>query len=165
MDTLLNRRDQHAAHLASTEALYAAIRRERRPLPSHELDGHNYRRWAAAVVEAESNHSDSDFWNAVHKHKAGLLFDRYQNDCPALYRFQHEVYARGAVNWLSHLQAHESLARKPYANGIGSMEASERKAWLARRRYLWAGFVTCVEKYRKARRELDALPPDARRAA
>ncbi len=108
-------------------ALHAAIRRERRPLPPHAFDGGNYRRRAAAVCSVEARHAAD------------------------------ETHAFAALSWLSHLQAHESDRRGPWAAiRWNSWDEGQRRDWFARRRYLWSGFVRQVERYREARRRLAA---------
>lgn len=135
------------------EAAHAAIRRERRPLPAHDLNGVNYRRWAVAVCNAEVAHAKDDFWRIVGKQGAGWMFDRDGiNDPSAVYRFSHEVHAGAALTWLLSLQTCESRLRGVWA----SADAQERQDLRAKRRELWAGFVRQVERYRDARRALPA---------
>jgi len=140
-------------------ALHAAIRRERRPLPPHAFDGGNYRRWAATVCAAEARHAADDFWACVYRLGAAGLFDRDDGfgGHEAPFRFPHETHAFAALSWLSHLQAHESDRRGPWAAvRWNSWDEGQRRDWFARRRYLWAGFVRQVERYREARRRLAA---------
>jgi len=143
--------------------LHAAIRRARRPLPPHALDGGNYRRWAAAVCAAEARHAADDFWACVYRLGAAALFDRDDGfgGHEAPFRFAHETHAVAALSWLSHLQAHESDRRGPWAAvRWNSWDDGQRRDWFARRRYLWSGFVRQVERYRAARRRLaDAAQP------
>ena len=96
---------------------HAAIRRERRPLPPHEPDGANYRRWAAAVCGAEARHAADDFWAIVYRLGLANRFDRDDGfgGHEAPFRFPHESHAFAALNWLCHLQAHESDRRGPWA--------------------------------------------------
>jgi hypothetical protein len=141
------------------DSVPAAIRRERRPLPPHELDGGNYRRWAAAVCGAEARHAADDFWSCIYRLGVAALFDR--NDGfgghEAPFRFAHETHAFAALGWLSHLQAHESDRRGPWAAvRWNTWDEGRRREWFARRRYLWSGFVRQVERYREARRRLAA---------
>lgn len=140
--------------LTRTESAAQAIRRERRPLPSHELAGQPYRRHFAAVCQAEVDHRRDDFWRAALK--VPVLVDRYSDpDCHEMGQFAHEMHAGAALNWLSHLQAHESRLQGdwPY---VKWSDPAERAAWLADRRPLWAGFLRQVERYREARRAIDA---------
>ena len=140
-------------------ALHAAIRRERRPLPPHAFDGGNYRRWAAAVCTAEARYAADDFWACAYLLGAAGLFDRDDGfgGHEAPFRFSHETYAFAALSWLSHLQAHESDRRGPWAAvRWNSWDEGQRRDWFARRRYLWSGFVRQVERYREARRRLAA---------
>lgn len=138
-------------------SVFAAIRRERRPLPAHELDGTPYRRWAAAVCTAEVRHAADDFWSAVYRLELAALFDRDDRfgGHEAPFRFAHEVHAFAALAWLSHLQAHESDRRGPWAAvRWNTWDAGRRREWFERRRHLWSGFVRQVERYRAARRKL-----------
>lgn len=139
--------------------LHAAIRRARRPLPPPARDGSNYRRWAAAVCAAEARHAADDFWACVYRLGVGGLFDRDDGfgGHEAPFRFPHETHAFAALSWLSHLQAHESDRRGPWAAvRWNSWDEGQRRDWFAHRRYLWAGFVRQVERYRAARRRLAA---------
>ena len=139
--------------------LHAAIRRARRPLPPHALDGGNYRCWAAAVCAAEARHAADDFWACVYRLGAAALFDRDDGfgGHEAPFRFPHETHAFAALSWLCHLQAHESDRRGPWA-GVrwNTWNDAQRHDWFARRHYLWSGFVRQVERYREARRRLAA---------
>ena len=151
---------QPAAHDAP-DSVHAAIRRERRPLPPHALDGANYRRWAAAVCAAEARHAADDFWASVYRLGLAGLFDRDDGfgGHEAPFRFAHETHAFAALSWLSHLQAHESDRRGPWAAvRWNTWDEGRRRDWFARRRYLWSGFVRQVERYRAARRQLAAPP-------
>lgn len=132
------------------------IRRERQPLPRHDLDGMNYRAWAAAVCGAEVAHRAADF--ARVERLLGFNFDRWtEPTCETWGQFQHEAFAGDALVWLSHLQTHESNRRAPMDCLPWDMWTAKRRAdWLARRRVLWAGFVRQVEKYRAARVAIDA---------
>lgn len=147
------------------DSVHAAIRRERRPLPADEFDGANYRRWAAAVCTAEAKHAADDFWACAHRLDLAGLFDRDDSfgGHEAPFRFPHEVHAVAAMNWLSHLQAHESDRHGPWAAvRWHTWDAGQRREWFARRRILWSGFVRQVERYREARRQL--VPSTALRA-
>ena len=145
----------------AADPVHAAIRRARRPLPPHELGGANYRRWAAAVCAAEARHAADDFWSCVHRLGIACRFDRDDRfgGHEAPFRLPHEVHACAALSWLSHLQAHESDRRGPWAAvRWNTWDAGERRDWFARRRILWAGFVRQVERYRAARRRLRPGP-------
>lgn len=146
----LTRRDTD--HVSTAEL----IRRERRPLPRHDADGVNYRAWAAAVCNAEVAHRAADF--ARVERALGFNFDRWtEPTCETWGQFPHEAFAGDAINWLSHLQTHESLRRAPWdCLPWREWTAERRAAWLARRRVLWAGFVRQVERYRAARVAVDA---------
>ena len=159
---------------AAPATVQAAIRRARRPLPPCErAAGAHYRRWAAAACAAEAKHAADDFWSCVHRLGLAARFDR---DDPAMrvgaagfggheapFRLPHEVHAVAALGWLSHLQAHESDRRGPWAAvRWNTWDAAQRKEWFARRHVLWAGFVRQVERYRAARRRaVTAAPGDS----
>ena len=130
-------------------------------LPGHELSGTNYRRWAAAVCAAEAKHAVDDFWAIVYRLGLSALFDRDDGfgGHEAPFRFAHETHAFAALGWLSHLQAHESDRRGPWAAvRWNTWDAGQRLEWFARRRHLWSGFVRQVERYRLARRQLGSEP-------
>src|SRR3981081_4451493 len=140
-------------------ALHAAIRRERRPLPPHAFDGGNYRRRAAAVGSVEARHAADDFWACIYRLGAAGLFDRDDGfgGHEAPFPFQHKTPAFAALTSLSPPQAQDSDRRGPWAAiRWNSWDEGQRRAWFARRRYLWSGFVRQVERYREARRRLAA---------
>ena len=125
--------------------------------------GTNYRRWAATACAAEARHAADDFWACVHRLGLSALFDRDDGfgGHEAPFRFAHETHAFAALSWLSHLQAHESDRRGPWAAvRWNTWNAGQRREWFAGRRRLWSGFVRQVERYRAARRQLAgaALP-------
>lgn len=128
----------------------------RRPLPSHEITGGNFRAWATAVCNAEIKHRSRDF--ARVERTLALNFDRWlEPGCEQIGQFPHEAHAGAALLWLSHLQAHESERRASWDCLPWDLwPKKRRKDWLARRRVLWAGFVRQVEKYRAARAAIDA---------
>jgi hypothetical protein len=129
----------------------AAIRRERRPLPARDRDRTHYRRWAAAVLQAELKHATDDFWRAAHALGFGLLYDRYQRDGEAApFRLPHEALAGTAALWLIRLQAHDSDRHGPWARWK-IMTGAERIAWVRRRRALLHGFLRATRAYQAAR--------------
>ncbi len=132
------------------------IRRERKPLPPHDLVGCNYRAWAAAVLQAEVDHRDRDFTRV--EAKLGISLDRWADPCLVqMGQFRHEARAGEALVWLSHLQTHDSDRHGPWARvrwAVWGVE--EKRAWVRRRRYLLRGFIRAVEAYRAARAEIDA---------
>ena len=132
------------------------IRRERQPLPRHDMTGGNYRQWAAAVCNAEYAHRSRDF--ARVEVELGITIDSYAYpNCVEWGQYQHESYACAALNWLMHLQTHESERRASWDCLPWDLwPKKRRKDWLASRRVLWAGFVRQVEKYRAARESIDA---------
>ena len=128
----------------------------RRPLPSHALEGGNFRRWAVAVCNAEYAHRSRDFARVEALLDLSIDYYAYPN-CVEWGQYQHESYACAALNWLMHLQAHESERRAAWDCLPWDLwPKKRRKDWLARRRVLWAGFVRQVEKYRAARESIDA---------
>lgn len=136
------------------DSIHDAIRRERRPLPPHDLVGINLRRWAAAVCHAEVKHADGDFWRVVHSLGLAGMFDRHDDpDASARYRLPHEVHAGAALVWLSHLQTHDSDRHGPWARWE-RWNRQQRVAWLRRRRYLLHGFLKLARTYQQARREI-----------
>lgn len=127
------------------------IRRERRPLPAHDLESVNFRAWAVALCNAEVAHRSRDFHRV--ERTLGLIFDRWlEPDCEQLGQFPHEAHAAAALVWLSHLQTHESEKRTPWSGvSFRCWRESDRARWLAKRRILWSGFLRQVERYRVAR--------------
>jgi hypothetical protein len=127
----------------------------RRPLPSHELNGTNFRAWAVAVCHAEVQHRSRDL--ARVERELGISFDHNEDPrCEERGQYPHEVKAATALIWLSHLQTHESEKSCPFdAKPWRSWSLAARKAWLDRRRYLWAGCLKAVRAYRDARAPID----------
>ncbi len=146
----LTRRDTD--HLTTAEL----IRRERQPLPRHDLNGCSDRGWAAAVCTAEVAHRAADF--ARVERLLGFSFDRWAEPaCVEIGQFPHECHAAAALNWLSHLQTHESNRRAAWDCLPWDLWTAKRRAdWLTKRRELWAGFVRQVDRYRAARVAIDA---------
>lgn len=134
---------------AQTIALY------RRPQPAHELQGLNFRKWAVATCQAEVDHRRRDF--ARIEREQAWSFDRNEDlRCEERGQFPHEAKAATALVWLSHLQSHESEKRSPFSGKHWrDWSPADRAAWLARRRYLWAGFLKAVRAYRDARALID----------
>ena len=141
------------------ESLACGILRERRSLPAQALGNAPYRRWATAVCAAETAHARDDFWACVHRLGVADRFDRDDGfGChEAPFRLAHEAHAFAALSWLVHLQAHEADRRGPWAAlRWDRWDSGRRRLWWAERRRLWAGFLRNVERYRAARRMLDA---------
>jgi hypothetical protein len=109
MQTAL-RRDFYQA----SDSVYAAIRRERRPLPVAAPSGTNYRRWAVATCAAEARHAADDFWACVHRLGLAALFDRDDGfgGHEAPFRFAHESHAFAA-------SAGSAICRRMKAIGMG----------------------------------------------
>jgi len=135
----------------------AAIRRDRRPLPSHELDSRELtssdrRRWARAVLEAEDRHAVADFWRSAHAVGAGLMFDHYRPRQEALpYFLRHERLAGVALAWRVHLDLHDGTLR----GDARARPREQRRAWLrqwARERWtIKQKFAAAMAAYRDAR--------------
>jgi hypothetical protein len=146
-----------------------AIQQARRPRIAPERVSGSYRAWAATVCAAEARYATDDFWSCVYRLGLVGLFDRDDGfgGHEAPFRLPHEVHACAALSWLGHLQAHESDRGGPWCGGRWEKwSVGRRHDWLRRRRYLWSGFLREAERYRWARRQLDAArPPDGRRGA
>ena len=125
----------------------------RRPLPSHQIEGGNFRQWAAAVCTAEVRHRERDYLRV--EAELGVTVDRW--DFPAndeVGQFPHEAHAGAALLWLSHLQAHESNRRAAWDCLPWFVWPDARRAvWLSKRRKLWAGFINAMRAYQAARKE------------
>lgn len=125
----------------------------RQPLPSHEIEGGNFRKWAVAVCQAEVNHRARDYLRI--ERALNLNSDRWDfpNDV-SRGQYRHEAHAGAALHWLSHLQAHETTRRVPFDFSVWKFWTAERRAaWIARRQYLWAGFLGEVRAYQRTRKE------------
>lgn len=166
------------------EARWAAVRRDRRPLPSHDLDGENCRRWAAAVCGAELDHANADFWRLAWRYDVAPFVDRYQDPSPhARYWLPHERQAGVVLNALGHLQAAERSIRDTIlaltvqrraaldrAQGAGYRVSwaataartadSIRDLWTVRRRALRA-FLAALAAYKAARAAKDTPAREA----
>lgn len=152
-----------AATPSATKSLYgfaeamrevdAAIRRERRPLPSHDLHTENYRRWAAAVLEAEDKHAVDDSWRCIRLTDAALLFDHYKPRQEALPFFlRHERLAGVALAWSIHLDLHDGSARV----SLGRWQRQEWRRWAAERWTIKLKFAAAMKDYRDARAAYEA---------
>lgn len=129
------------------------IARERLPLPSHHLKGGNFRQWAVAVCAAEMKHRDRDYLRVADMLGISVNLWDFPHDVTRG-QFKHEAHACAALNWLSHLQAHETTKRAPF-HFIPwcDWRAKDRAAWIARRRYLWSGFLAEVRAYQATKGE------------
>jgi hypothetical protein len=153
MDTLINMAAVQRVEAAAALSFSQKVKLLRRPLPSHAIEGGNFRKWAAAVCSAEVRHREADYLRV--ERELGHSVDRWDfpnND--EVGQFPHEAHAGAALLWLSHLQAHESEKRTPW-NFLPfcDWKRETRAAWIARRRYLWAGFLNAVRNYKAARKE------------
>lgn len=127
------------------------IARERLPLPSHTIEGGNFRKWAVAVCTAEVKHRERDYLRV--ERLLGITTDKWDfpND-DERGQFQHEYHAGQALLWLSHLQTHESERRTAWDCLPWRMWSGKRRAdWLAKRRKLWAGFLAQVRAYQSTK--------------
>jgi hypothetical protein len=125
----------------------------RRPLPSHAIEGGNFRQWAVAVLTAEVRHRERDYLRV--EAELGVTVDRWDfPNCDEVGQFPHEAHAGDALLWLSHLQAHEIEKRTPWSFVPWTdWKRETRAAWMQKRRDLWAGFLRAVRKYKAARKE------------
>jgi hypothetical protein len=125
----------------------------RRPLPSHALEGGNFRRWAVSVLHAETKHRDADFSRV--EQELGVSVDRWDfPNCVIVGQYPHEARAGEALLWLSALQTHESEKRTPFNFKVWrDWHPKWRRAWIEKRRYLWRGFLNAVRDYQHARQE------------
>lgn len=134
-------------------SLTQLIERERLPLPSHAIQGGNFRRWAVAVCQAEVRHREADYLRV--ERLLGITTDRwaFPND-DQRGQFPHEYHAGQALLWMSHLQAHETERRTPFDFSTWrTWKPTRRAAWLAKRRILWRGFLAEVRAYQQTKGE------------
>jgi hypothetical protein len=151
MDTLINMAAVQRVEAAAALSFAQKVKLLRRPLPSHTLEGGNFRRWAVAVLTAEVRHRERDYLRV--EAELGVNVSRWDfpnND--EVGSFDHERYAGAALLWLSHLQAHESEKRTPWSFvPFCDWRRETRAAWMQKRRVLWRGFLRAVRKYQEAR--------------
>ena len=151
MDTLINMAAVQRVEAAAALSFAQKVKLLRRPLPSHQIEGGNFRQWAAAVCTAEVRHRERDYLRV--EAELGVTVDRW--DFPSndeVGQFPHEAHAGDALLWLSHLQAHESEKRTPWSFvPFCDWRRETRAAWMQKRRDLWAGFLRAVRKYQEAR--------------
>lgn len=142
----------------------AGIRRERRPLPCHDLHTEHYRQWAKAVLEAEDRHAVDDSWRCIRRSKGALMFDHYRPRQEALRFFlRHEKLAGVALAWLSHLDLHDGSARV----SLGRWQRQEWRRWARERWTIKQKFAAAMAAYRDARAayEVETAVKVIRRAA
>jgi len=112
---------------------------------------------------AEIRHATDDFWQCVHAHGAGLLFDHHKRVEEARpFRFQHEVHAIEAWDWLGALNTHEGWKTGPWALWMHWNER-QRADWRVRWFSLARGFLRRMRAYEAARAAL--AEPNSRRPA
>lgn len=134
--------------------IHSIIASRRTALPSHELAGVPFRRWAATVCTAEVNHARSDVAGIAAALGANALYcERRDTDWIDGYFLPHEAKAAVALNWLSQVRVHESDARGPWERK-SRMTGEERAWWRARYRCLLKGFIRAAHAYRAARASL-----------
>ena len=131
------------------------IRTARRPLPAHDLNGVNYRRWATAVCLAEVDHAKEDYWRALTQ--MGVYMPATGDEVPlepwADCYLPHERHALAALNWLSSLLVHESDRTGPWRVVRWDLWDDGRRAeWWAHWFVLHDGFVRNVRKYQEAKK-------------
>jgi|688.fasta_scaffold1832866_1 hypothetical protein len=153
MDTLINMAAVQRVEAAAAMSFAQRVALLRRPLPSHAIEGGNFRKWAAAVCSAEVRHRERDYLRV--ERELGVDVPRWDfpnND--EVGQFDHERHAGIALLWLSTLQTHESEKRTPW-NFLPwtDWKRETRAAWIAKRRKLWAGFIKEVRAYEHARKE------------
>ena len=134
--------------------IHSIIASRRTALPSHELAGVPFRRWAATVCTAEVKHARDDVAAVTARLGADMLYSEHRDTAWVDgYFLPHETKAAVALNWLSHVQAHESDARGPWER-LSTAGPEYRARWLARYRYLLKGFIRAAKAYRAARGSL-----------
>ena len=153
MDTIINMASVQRVEAAAALSFAQKVKLLRRPLPSHEVIGGNFRRCAIAVLKAEVRHREADYLRV--ERELGASVDRYlYPTCIEVGQFKHERHAGIALNWLSHLQTHESEKRTPWSFvPFCDWRRETRAAWMQKRRYLWRGFLNAVRDYQHARQE------------
>ncbi|HZP98621.1 MAG TPA: hypothetical protein VFB13_03725 [Reyranella sp.] len=134
--------------------IHTTIRNRRVALPAHDLPGQRFRPYIAAVCTAEVDHATADVRRIAHDTGAHMMFtERRDAGWEQAYFQPHEARAATALNWLSHVQAHESDARGPWAR-LAYSGAEYRAAWVKRYRYLLRGFIKAARAYVAARTAL-----------
>lgn len=137
----------HGACIDYRDAIMAA----RTPLPRPDVLGAPIRRLVAVACTADAVHASSDFWRIVNASGDAIRFDRFRDpDCHTPYAFRHEALAGVALNWLSHLQGHDSNRRGKWSLWA-SMTLDEKRAWVRRRRHLVHGLLKAAKAYTAAR--------------
>jgi hypothetical protein len=117
----------------------AIIRAVRTALPGPDLSPQPVRAFVARACTAEVKHARNDFWTIVHRLNAASMFDRHRDpDCDVAFRLPHEIHAAAALNWLAHLQTHDSDRHGLWARWE-QWDRERRVCWLRRRRELLHG--------------------------
>jgi len=147
--------------------IWELIRRERRPLPPHDLHGCNARAWSLAVCGAEVKHRAADFRRV--ERELGIGFDRFDNpDAEHQGQFDHEARAGEVLSIQNHLITADgyiatlirTLRKQREANWHrhAASTTGDLRAELHRRRTIWRQFLAALERYKAARREIDRVP-------
>jgi hypothetical protein len=143
------------------ERVDAAIRRERKPLPSPALEGVALRAWAAAVLPAEMDHAVEDSWRAIHALGASSFFDGLKRTAESrAFWFDHEWAAVTAHEALGALNLHDGDVK-------GGWSRSDRwprnrwREWARERLALKQQFWRFLARYRALREPIDQAEPAA----
>ena len=132
-----------------------AIRRERKPLPSHALDGVTLRSWAAAVLPAEKNHAVEDSWRAIHALGASPVFDSFKRvEQSRSFWFAHEWAAVTAHEALSVLNLHDGDVKGGWSRSKG-WNRKRWHEWARERSALKQQFWRFLARYRALRAPID----------
>jgi hypothetical protein len=139
----------------------AAIRRERKPLPSHALDGVALRAWAAAVLPAEMHHAVEDSWRAIHALGAASFFDGLKRtEQSRQFWFAHEWAAVNAHAALGALNLHDGDVKGRWQRSAGWPRHRWRE-WARDRLALKQQFWRFLARYRALRAPIDQATPAA----
>ena len=133
----------------------AAIRRERKPLPRHALDGVVLRAWAAAVLPAEMDHAVEDSWRAIHALGASPFFDsRKRTEVSRAFWFEHEWAAVTAKEALGALNLHDGDVKGGW-NRCDGWTRKRWREWARERLALKQQFWRFLARYRALRAPID----------
>jgi hypothetical protein len=139
----------------------AAIRRERKPLPSHALDGVALRAWATAVLAAEVRHAVEDSWRAIHALGASRFFDSLKRtEESRAFWFEHEWAAVTAQEALGALNLHDGDVKGGWSRCTGWNRTRWRE-WGRERLALKQQFWRFLARYRALRAPIDQATPAA----
>ena len=120
-------------------------------LPRPDVSAAPVRRFVSVACTAEAEHARIDFWRIANTSGDAIRFDRFRDpDCHTAFALPHERAAAIALNWLSHLQAHDADRHGKWSSW-SSMTRNEKCAWARRRRYLVHGLIRAAAAYTAAR--------------